>query len=65
MVSAATFGAVSAPVSAASMVMVFADTRSGQMIWDDHYVFSNDFGGDPLNEKAVRALAQQLVRRLP
>lgn len=61
MLQALTFGATSAPVTSGSQMMIFADARSGRVLWQD----SAAGQGPPLNEQVVRNTARALVGPLP
>ena len=60
MLSALTFGATSAPVTTATKMILFADPRSGRVLWQD--------AGPAVHclcEQGVRALAAEIVHPLP
>lgn len=61
MLQALTFGATSAPVTSGSQMMVFADTRSGRVLWQAASVTQYE----PLTAQVVKNTAQALVRPLP
>jgi len=60
MLSALTFGATSAPATTAAKMILFADPRSGRVLWQDAAP-----PGHSLSEQGVRALAADIVRALP
>jgi hypothetical protein len=61
MLQGLTFGATSVPATSGARVMIFADTRSGRVLWQDMAT-----GQSPaLSERVVKNTVQALVRPLP
>jgi len=59
MLNRLTLGHTSAPASSGVHAMIFADTRSGRILWRD------EGPGGPVNERGVKNIVQWLVRPLP